>query len=265
MLKIYLRTWQVVWAEQWQYRANLLMYLLFWVVTPVVFLAVWVSIANANGDVRGLTANDFISYYLVMLLVSVVTADITIHIFPYKIQDGSLSSELILPIHPVLTRALIVNLGFKALNLIVFIPAWLVLVLLFQPEFTITPWSAGLGVLACALGFVVNFFLGAIIACVAFWTERVYWIDQLVRYALGRLLSGEFVPLALLPGVVQAVALTLPFQLGIYFPVQVILNQGTPEQVLAGFGSQLAWSLVLIVIFLVQWRFAIRKYSAVGA
>jgi ABC-2 type transport system permease protein len=176
-----------------------------------------------------------------------------------------LSSELILPIHPVLTRALIVNLGFKALNLIVFIPAWLVLVLLFQPEFTITPWSAGLGVLACALGFVVNFFLGAIIACVAFWTERVYWIDQLVRYALGRLLSGEFVPLALLPGVVQAVALTLPFQLGIYFPVQVILNQGAPEQVLAGFGAQLAWSLVLIVIFLVQWRFAIRKYSAVGA
>jgi hypothetical protein len=69
MLRIYKRLWQITWAEQWQYRANLLMYLLYWLVSPIVYLAVWVTIANQQGSVNGLTANDFITYYLTLLVV----------------------------------------------------------------------------------------------------------------------------------------------------------------------------------------------------
>ncbi len=46
MVEIYKRFWQVNWAEQWQYRANLLMYLAFWLVS-VVYLSVWTAIASA--------------------------------------------------------------------------------------------------------------------------------------------------------------------------------------------------------------------------
>ena len=53
MLRIYQRLWQVNWAEQWQYRANLVMYLLYWLVSPVVYLAVWTTIANSQGSVGG--------------------------------------------------------------------------------------------------------------------------------------------------------------------------------------------------------------------
>ena len=74
MLKIFQRLWQVNWAEQWQYRANLIMYLLFWLVSPIVHLAVWTSIANANGSVNGLTANDFVTYYLLLLIVDQFTS-----------------------------------------------------------------------------------------------------------------------------------------------------------------------------------------------
>jgi ABC-type uncharacterized transport system permease subunit len=41
MLRIYRRLWAVNWAEQWQYRANLLMYLLYWLVSPIIYLVVW--------------------------------------------------------------------------------------------------------------------------------------------------------------------------------------------------------------------------------
>jgi ABC-2 type transport system permease protein len=265
MLNVYKRTWQVIWAEQWQYRANLLMYLLFWLVSPIVFLAVWVSIATANGSVGGLTANDFVAYYLTVLMVSIITADITIHIFPYKIQDGSLSSELILPVHPVMTRALINNISFKLLQLTVFIPAWLLLVFLFSPDFGYTPRSLAIGAVACVLGFVVNFFLGAIIACMAFWTTRVYLLDSLFRFALGRLLSGEYVPLQLLPAALQGLALALPFQYGLYFPAQTLLNKLTDEQLIFGFAMQLFWCVVLAALFFLQWRVAVKRYSAVGA
>ena len=124
MLRIYRRLWQVNWAEQWQYRANLLMYLLFWLVSPIVYLAVWTTVANSQGSVGGLTANDFTTYYLVLLIVDQLTSDITIHILGYKIQDGTLSGELLKPVHPILTNTLVNNIAFKALTFTVLIPIW---------------------------------------------------------------------------------------------------------------------------------------------
>src|SRR5262245_55500911 len=112
MVRIYQRLWQVNWAEQWQYRANLSMYLLYWMVSPIVYLAVWTAVARSQGSVGGLTANDFATYYLLLLLVDVMTSEITIHILGYKVQDGSLSGELLLPMHPVLTRTLVNNIAF---------------------------------------------------------------------------------------------------------------------------------------------------------
>jgi ABC-2 type transport system permease protein len=265
MLQIYKRTWQVVFAVQWQYRANLLMYLLFWLVTPIIFLAVWASIASVQGNVQGMAAQDFVSYYLMLLPVTIITADITIHTFAYKIQDGSLSSELILPINPMLVGALTQNLGFKALQLLVFIPAWLVLVLAFQPAFGVTPDSLGLGVVALALGFGVNFFFGAVISCLAFWTTRVYWFDQLVRFAIGTMLSGEFVPLNLLPSTLQTVARLAPYQLSAYFPTQLLLNKLSASEIVFNFGMQIFWLCAFAALFALQWRAAMKKYSAVGA
>ena len=113
MYLIFQRLWQVNWAEQWQYRANMLMYLLYWLVSPIMYLAVWTSIATQNGDVNGFTANDFVTYYMVLLICDQVTSNIVIHIFGYKIQDGTLSGELVKPIHPMLTNALINNIAFK--------------------------------------------------------------------------------------------------------------------------------------------------------
>ena len=91
MLRIYRRLWAVNWAEQWQYRANRLMYLFYWLVSPVIYLVVWTTVANSQGSVKGLTANDFITYYLILLIVDQLTSDITLHVLAVKIQDGTLA------------------------------------------------------------------------------------------------------------------------------------------------------------------------------
>jgi len=179
MLKIFQRLWQVNWAEQWQYRANLIMYLLFWLVSPIVHLAVWTSIANANGNVSGLTANDFVTYYLLLLIVDQLTSNITIHIFAYKVQDGTLSGELVKPIHPMLTNTLVSNIAFKALMIMGFIPVWIVLASLFLADFSSVTWQGILIALpAMLLGFILNFLLSGAVTSVAFWTTRVYSINQ---------------------------------------------------------------------------------------
>lgn len=265
MLRIYRRMWQTNWAEQWQYRANLLMYLLYWLVSPIIYLSVWVTVSTSQGSVQGLTANDFITYYLILLIVDQLTSDITIHILAYKIQDGTLSGELVKPIHPVLTNTLVNNIAFKALTFIVLIPIWSILVLLFRPDFSgVTLTGIALAIPAIIFGFAISFLLGATITSLAFWTTRIYSLSEFY-FALITLFSGQFVPLQLMPGVVQKISQYLPFQLYIYFPVQLIQGKLSSEVVLRSFGMDLLWFCIAFLLFNYVWREGVKRFSAVGA
>jgi ABC-2 type transport system permease protein len=264
MLNIYKRFWQVNWAEQWQYRANLVMYLAFWMVSPITYLAVWTTIANSQGSVSGLTAANFAAYYLTLLPVDILTSSITIHILAWKIQNGTISNELLQPVHPVLTNTLVNNVAFKALQLIVFVPIWLVLVLLFHPALTYTGESLLLAVPALIMGFAIRFLIDGIITLIAFWTTRV-WALYNLNSAISTLLNGAFVPLVLMPVWVQAIARGLPYQLGLSFPTLLLLNQLPPQTIALNFGLQAAWLIGLYALFAFTWRRAIKQYSAVGA
>jgi ABC-2 type transport system permease protein len=265
MFKIFQRLWQVNWAEQWQYRANLIMYLLYWLVSPIIYLSVWTSIANSKGSVNGLTANDFITYYMTLLIVDQITSNIVIHTFAYKVQDGSLSGELVRPIHPMLTNALVNNIAFKVLTIMGFVPVWIGLFFLFKPDFgSVTLTGILLAIPAMMMGFLVGFLLSAAITSLAFWTTRVYSIHEFY-YALILLFSGQFVPLVLMPKLIQDIAQYLPFQLLIYFPIQLILGNLSSAQIVQGYVMGFLWLVVAITVFNWVWRNGVKRYSAVGA
>jgi viologen exporter family transport system permease protein len=265
MLKIFQRLWQVNWAEQWQYRANLIMYLLYWLVSPIIYLAVWSSIAHSKGSVNGFTANDFVTYYMTLLVVDQITSNIVIHTFAYKVQDGTLSGELIRPIHPMLTNALVNNIAFKALTILGFVPVWIVLFFLYKPDFSgVTLTGILLAIPAMIMGFFIDYLLSASITALAFWTTRVYSIHEFY-YALLLLFSGQFVPLTLMPKLVQETARYLPFQMRLYFPIELILGKFSSEQILQGYVTGLIWLIVAIFIFNWVWRNGVKRYSAVGA
>ncbi|MBM3124162.1 MAG: hypothetical protein FJZ87_03700 [Chloroflexi bacterium] len=265
MVNIFKRLWQVNWAEQWQYRANLIMYLLYFLVSPVIYLAVWTSIAASRGEVNGFTTNDFITYYMTLLIVDQITSNIILHIFAYKVQDGSLSGELIRPIHPMLTNTLVNNIAFKALSLMGLTPIWIILFALFRPDYSGVTWlNMALSIPAMALGFIIGFLLSAAVTSLAFWTTRVYSISEFY-FAIFLLFSGQFVPLPLMPDFVQEVAKYLPFQLSLYFPIQLILGKLSPEEIIQGFLAGILWLPISIGLFNWVWREGVRRYSAVGA
>lgn len=267
MLNIYKRLWLTNWAEQWQYRANLLMYLLYWLVSPVIYMSVWITIAksSAQGAVSGLTANDFVTYYMVLLIVDQLTSEITIHILAYKIQDGTLSGDLLRPIHPILTQTLVNNLAFKALTFMVLIPVWIVLFLLFRPDFSGVTWgSLLLGIPGILIGFGISFLLGSVLTLIAFWTTRVYALNEFF-YAFVVLFSGQFVPLQLMPDVIQKISPFLPFQMYRYVPIETILNRMPLEVVLRNYAAGLVWLVLCAVLFVWVWKEGVKRFSAVGA
>jgi ABC-2 type transport system permease protein len=215
--------------------------------------------------VNGFTANDFITYYMVLLICDQITSNIVIHIFGYKIQDGTLSGELIRPIHPMLTNALVNNIANKALTIMGLTPIWIILFLLYRPDFSdVTMIGILLSIPAMLLAFFIGYLLSATITALAFWTTRVYSIHEFY-YALILLFSGQFVPLTLMPKIVQDIAQYLPFQLFIYYPIQLILGKLSTEQIVQGYVMVFFWLGISMLLFTWVWRVGVKRYSAVGA
>ena len=241
------------------------MYLMYWLVSPIIYLAVWTSIANVKGDVNGFTANDFITYYMVLLICDQVTSNIIIHTFAYKIQDGSLSGELIKPVHPMLTSALVNNVAFKMLSMMGLTPIWIILYFLFKPDFSNVAFqNVLLAIPVMVIAFLIGYLLSATITALAFWTTRIYSIHEFY-FALILLFSGQFVPLPLMPKVIQDIAQYLPFQLLLYFPIQLILGKLSADQIVMGYVMAGVWLVLAAFLFNIVWRNGVKRYSAVGA
>jgi ABC-2 type transport system permease protein len=79
------------------------------------------------------------------------------------------------------------------------------------------------------------------------------------------LFAGQFVPLDLMPPVIQQIAQYLPFQLLRYFPIQLILGRMETPQILLNYGLSIVWLVIAFVLFRLVWRNGIKQFSAVGA
>jgi ABC-2 type transport system permease protein len=114
------------------------------------------------------------------------------------------------------------------------------------------------------LAFLLRFLVEWTLALAAFWTTRVSAINQMYFVAL-LFLSGQVVPLSLLPHPIQVAATILPFYWTIGFPVELLLGRLTPTQAWTGLVAQAVWLTLSLVLVRFVWRAGVRVYSAVGA
>ena len=127
-----------------------------------------------------------------------------------------------------------------------------------------TPLSILMALPAILIGFWLNFLMGAMITCMAFWTTRVYSISQFF-YLVIVLLSGQFVPLQLMPPVVQTIAAYLPFQMFRFVPIEIILNRLPMDTMLRDYAFSLVWLVIFTLLFARVWREGVKHFSSVGA
>ena len=251
-------------ATQLQYRVALVIWLLGLVLSPVVYLAVWRAVATSQGGaVGGFTAGEFSAYFLATMVVNHATFTWIAWEFEYRVRQGTLSPLLLRPVHPV-HRDVAENLSFKVLTLVVVLPVAGLLSLAFRPTVATTPWAVLAFVPALALAIALRFAVEWTLALAAFWLTRVEALNRL--YFLAALfLSGQAVPLALLPAPVRLLADLLPFRWFIAFPVELLLGRLSPAGALLGFAAQAGWLAVAIALLRVVWGRGVRRYGAVGA
>lgn len=263
-LDLYLMQMKTAIVEQFQYRVANLIYMLGMIAEPVIYLVVWSTVAQSQGGaLAGYTAGEFAAYYIIWTLVRNMNIVLTPYGWEEFIQRGRLAAELLRPVHPLHTQ-LAYFMGWKVVVIVLWLPIAAGLIYLFQPTLNPSLWQIAAFVVALWGGFFVRFVLLWALGMVTFWTTRVHAFFD-VYFTLELLLSGRLVPLALLPPWAQDLANVLPFQWAFGFPIEIILGQRTPREVLIGFGAQIGWTLFGLVLSSVLWRYGIRRFSAVGA
>ena len=260
---LYLAFLRVAIAIELQYRASSVIWLLGVIVEPVIYLAVWSAVADAQGGaIGGFGPHEFAAYYLVLTLVNQITQGWHMWEFQYRVQQGQFSFLLLRPVHPI-HGDLAENLAHKAVMQVVLLPVLGVLALVFAPRFAVDPWALALFLPALALAFALRFVVEWALALACFWTTRIMAVNQ-TYFAVLFFLSGRVAPVELLPKALQWTADALPFRWMIAFPVELALGRLTPAQIAIGFAAQSLWLGVASLGLAALWPRALRRFSAVG-
>ena len=259
----YLSAMKIAILEQIQYRAQNYFYMIGMIAEPVIYLVVWSSVANQQGgSVGGYTPGAFAAYYIVWTLVRNMNIVFTPYGWEGRIQRGQLAGELLHPIHP-LHRDVAYFAGWKMVEIVLWLPLAAVLALIFKPELHPAWWQA-IGFFFAIWGaYLIRTMFVSLLGMICFWTTRVGAIYELY-FGLELVLSGRMVPMTLMPEWVQNVTQFLPFQWTFYFPIQTLVGQPTPVEMLGGLGVQALWILVGMGLVNLMWRFGIRRFSSVG-
>jgi ABC-2 type transport system permease protein len=246
-----------------QYRMGLVMQLLAKMVEPIIYLVVWVTIAQQSGGaVGGYSENDFIVYFIAWTYVRQMTIAWDPFWMEMRIRHGEFNALFLRPIHPIYGDA-VNDIASKVFGHVFIVPIILVLTLIFRPQFHFVGWSTLAFVPILLAAYILRYVLSYALAVLAFWTTRVTALFQLY-IAVEFFVSGRIAPLSVLPLWVQAIASWLPFRWMFYFPLEVLLGRLAPIQVLTGFGCQLGWLVFSALLLAVLWRSAARRYTAVG-
>jgi len=262
-LDLYGTLLRVAIAGSIQYRASGMVWMLGMIIEPVIYLVVWAAVAESKGtSVAGYDARGFAAYYLAFFVLHHLTFTWIMEVFQYRVQQGTLSFDLLRPIHPIYAD-IADNIAFKIVMLVVMIPAAVLLSWAFEPRFEPVGWAMCALPIALVLAFFTRFFIEWALALSAFWTTRTAAVNR-TYYSVHLFLSGRAAPIALLPAGLATAAENLPFYSMIGFPVELALGRLSPERALWGLATQLMWALLALLFLSLVWHRAVRRFSAVG-
>lgn len=257
----YFKTW---FAQNLQYRFALLIWLIGFILEPVVYSIVWITVAQTRGgSLGGFSQPDFAAYFIASMLLNHLTFDWHFFEMEPRIRNGLFSALLLRPVHPIHSD-LMDNIVYKTMTFPFMFAAATGLYFFFHPTFNPQAWALALFVPVLILGFAMRFLLEWTIALASFWTTRIQSITT-AYIIIAIFLSGRMAPLSLLPAWVQSIAMALPFRLWISFPIELLLGRITFETALQNMALQVLWLGAFFILFRVVWHRGMKRYSAVGA
>ena len=241
--------------------------LISWIIADIIKITglcfVWIASSKITGSID---QGYLVTYYILVLMVGRLMADITPEEGVRQILNGRFSNLLLKPTSHI-NCYIGNNLGSNLFRLMISVPAFLLgMFLAIRLEIWVmdfNPYLIFLSLLAVVMGFLINFFLGNIFSLLAFYNKNMEGM-RIFYYNIAALLSGEYIPIIILPFVGQFVLSILPFRYTLSFPIEILIGRITNYDIYTGFIIGGVWLVVLYFIYRILYSIAIKRYAAEG-
>ena len=265
MTKKYLALLRVSWAIMIEYRAEIF----FWMLTSllmIIMMVVWMSIGRDSKDglVNGFSRADFVTYYMVGMVVRQLTAVWASWEMDFSIREGTLSPKLLRPMHPI-HNDIAANWGEKAIRMVIVLPI-VITVLLITPgvRLDLSPLTLILFIFSIGGAWIIMFFLDYLAGLLAFWTTQATAFTLMLD-GLRVVFAGILAPIQMFPLWLQPIVEFLPFRYVLSFSIEIITGRVQGQRLVFGFILQAFWAVFLVLAMRWMWARAMKSYSAVGA
>lgn len=248
--------------SEFQYRANLVMWMVVGAIGPIVMTLVWFAVLREKGSVGGYGQSDFVLYYLLTTVGWYIVGGEFARPVGTAIRSGDINKSLLQPFDVILGKA-VWEQAWKVLSLILSLPA-VAFILYVSRDFLSYTWHPeNLPYILLSLlgGAIIFAIMQAIVGILAFWVTEI-WPFAEMNYMLLELLGGMLAPISLLPPLVQTISAYLPFRYIFYEPVAIVLGKtADPVWVIARQG---VFIVLLFVLYKIMWRAGLKRYEAIG-
>jgi ABC-2 type transport system permease protein len=244
-----------------EYRAELVLWALSMSLS-FILMGIWYE-ASARADV-GMSQGDVVRYFFCVFIVRQLTVTWVLWDFEQQIQQGQLSSQLLLPIDPVWKHLA----GHVAERLArgPFVIALAVLFFALYPAafFVPSPTQLLQFVVLAAGAFLLRFAIQYTVAMACFWLERASAIETL-HMLLYMFVSGAVAPLEAFPPGLRDVVMWTPFPYLIWLPARAVMGGLEDAELYRGVLVMTGWFVFFVVLNRVLWHRGLRRYSSMGA
>jgi ABC-2 type transport system permease protein len=240
----------------------------FWVglVLSTIGMAIlyffWRAVYGNAEAIAGLTLNTTLTYILLAQLFRPLTDVDLIFEFGYNLREGGIIHQLLRPIN-FQAMYYAQSLGNLGMQLILQVPMALVATFVFGLHWPSNPAVWGAFLISALLGFTALYFFVYCAACLTFYTTEVWGLGVLF-FGISAFLSGGLVPLAMMPGWLQTVVLSIPFAQALAIPINILTGITPLNQVPQVWLTQFIWVLGLWLASNLIFRIAIRKVTVQG-
>ncbi|MBO2942628.1 ABC-2 family transporter protein [Paenibacillus sp. F411] len=248
------------------YRVDTLINLIYPVIRFLVHYSLWIYIYENLTDAEslfGYNKNQMVTYFLCAYVISVIIKSDATDLGK-QIRDGSIEKYMIRPF-TFLTYKLSQNLGSRIIPIICLLPFLLIGGLLLQKniELHLTAMNILYLLIAVTIGFIINFYIDFIIGMSALIFDEVWAINASVNH-IKRFVSGEFIPLSVLPAVVFNFVSFSPFYFIIYLPAKISVSSNADHEILLKLLVGVGWIIVLATMVSLIWKVLLRRYMTFG-
>jgi len=237
-----------------------------WLIADVFQFGVMTVILSATlKDNSDFTSNEILIYYLFVTIISRITFDYTHERLIPQILNGDFSKHLLRP-GGYLPVELGETLAEKLVRTLMTMPLLLILIYLGSSSYIFTKLSNMQGLLfflAIMLGSTISFVVSNLFALLTFYVKQIYGLKSLYNNLI-MILSGEYLPIRLMPPFVTGIILYSPFRYILSFPIEIMMGWIDIGTLWVDFVIGLIWLLFLSISTIILYKRSVLKFEAEG-